>query len=79
MGITCPGLVDSRRKVVETRAQRAYLESMSRIDGHQEDDLPTRLRDLAERLRASYDTRPVSPAEWDAACGDGTPAPAPRA
>jgi antitoxin VapB len=33
-------------------------------------DLPARLGALARRLRRSYDTRPVSPAEWDAASGD---------
>jgi antitoxin VapB len=34
-------------------------------------DLPDRLGALAQRLRASYDTRPVSRAEWDAASGNG--------
>jgi hypothetical protein len=77
MGITFAGLIESRRKVVETRARKHYLERMSRIDGHQKDELPARLRDLAERLRPSYDTRPVGRAEWDAACGDETPAVAP--
>ena len=33
-------------------------------------DLPTRLTTLSERLRQSYDTRPVSRGEWDAASGD---------
>jgi antitoxin VapB len=33
-------------------------------------DLPARLAALSDRLRAAYDTRPVSPAEWDAAAGD---------
>lgn len=33
-------------------------------------DLPARLGTLARRLRASYDTRPVTAAEWDAASGD---------
>ena len=33
-------------------------------------DLPARVAALAERLRAAYDTRPVSRAEWDAAAGD---------
>jgi len=33
-------------------------------------DLPARLGALAKRLSASYDTRPVSRAEWDAASGD---------
>lgn len=33
-------------------------------------DLPARLEALARRLRASYDTRPVTRSEWDAASGD---------
>ncbi len=33
-------------------------------------ELPARLGALARRLRKFYDTRPVSPAEWDAASGD---------
>jgi antitoxin VapB len=33
-------------------------------------DLPRRLEALAQRLRKSYDTRPVSRAEWDAASGE---------
>lgn len=33
--------------------------------------LPMRVAALAERLRADYDTRPVSRAEWDAASGEG--------
>jgi hypothetical protein len=33
-------------------------------------ELPARVAALAERLRAAYDTRPVSRAEWDAAAGD---------
>ena len=35
-----------------------------------DETLPERLSADAERLRAGYDTRPVSRAEWDAACGD---------
>jgi antitoxin VapB len=35
-----------------------------------EADLPARLAALSSRLRAAYDTRPVSRAEWDAASGD---------
>ncbi|MEJ0046860.1 MAG: type II toxin-antitoxin system VapB family antitoxin [Rhodospirillales bacterium] len=30
----------------------------------------SRVADLAARLRAAYDTRPVSKAEWDAASGE---------
>ena len=33
-------------------------------------DLPARLAALSQELRAAYDTRPVSRAEWDAACGE---------
>ena len=33
-------------------------------------DLPVRLAALSERLRRSYDTRPVSREEWDAASGE---------
>jgi antitoxin VapB len=33
-------------------------------------DLPASLAALSRRLRAAYDTRPVSRAEWDAACGE---------
>jgi antitoxin VapB len=33
-------------------------------------DLPVRLAALSQRLRGAYDTRPVSCAEWDAACGE---------
>lgn len=33
-------------------------------------DLPSRVAALSARLRAAYDTRPVSAAEWDAAVGD---------
>lgn len=33
-------------------------------------DLPARLGAFARRLRGSYDTRPVSRSEWDAASGD---------
>ncbi len=34
--------------------------------------LPARVAALAEQIRAAYDTRPVSRAEWDAAAGDET-------
>lgn len=33
-------------------------------------DLPTRLTALSEQLRQSYDTRPVTREEWDAASGN---------
>jgi hypothetical protein len=47
--------------------ERLDRERVGRIVG---DELPARLGDLAQRLRASYDTRPVGRAEWDAASGD---------
>ena len=34
------------------------------------DNLPERLLRLARKLRAPYDTRPITKAEWDAAAGD---------
>ena len=33
-------------------------------------NLAARMTTLAAKLRAQYDARPVSPAEWDAASGD---------
>jgi antitoxin VapB len=33
-------------------------------------DIRGRVAALSERMRAAYDTRPVSKAEWDAASGD---------
>jgi antitoxin VapB len=33
-------------------------------------ELPARLDALSQRLRAEYDTRPVSRAEWDEASGE---------
>ncbi len=33
-------------------------------------NLPTRMTSLCDRLRAAYDTRPVSAEEWTAAAGD---------
>lgn len=35
--------------------------------------LPARLTALSGELRAAYDTRPISQAEWDAAAGDDAP------
>lgn len=35
--------------------------------------LPARLAALSGELRAAYDTRPVSRAEWDVAAGDDAP------
>jgi antitoxin VapB len=33
-------------------------------------DIRARVASLTERIRSTYDTRPVSKAEWDAASGD---------
>jgi antitoxin VapB len=33
-------------------------------------DIRARVAALTERIRSTYDTRPVSKAEWDAASGD---------
>ena len=48
-----------RERLERERAQRAG-----------KDNLESRLFDLARRLSRSYDTRPVTREEWDAASGD---------
>lgn len=50
----------------------ALRERLDREQAHREAgrDLPARVAALSERIRTSYDTRPVSRAEWDAASGD---------
>ncbi len=48
-----------RERLERERARRAA-----------DEDLPARLAALSQELRAAYDTRPVSRAEWDAACGE---------
>ena len=50
----------------------ALRERLARERARREDrgDLPARLDALSRRLRAAYDTRPVSKAEWDEASGD---------
>jgi antitoxin VapB len=47
--------------------ERLARERARRNDGR---DLPARLDTLSRRLRAAYDTRPVSKVEWDEASGD---------
>ncbi len=47
--------------------ERLAREEARRAEG---DDLPARLTAFVERLHGQYDTRPVSQAEWDAACGE---------
>ena len=51
-----------RERLARERARRAASAESA--------DLAARVTALAERLRASYDTRPVSRAEWDTAAGD---------
>ncbi len=48
-----------RERLARERARRAA-----------EADLPARLAALSARLRQSYDTRPISREEWDAASGE---------
>ncbi len=50
----------------------ALRERLARERAHRtaDKDLPARLAVLSQNLRAAYDTRPVSRAEWDAACGE---------
>lgn len=48
-----------RERLARERARRAA-----------DKDLPARLAALSQKLRAAYDTRPVSRAEWDAVRGE---------
>jgi antitoxin VapB len=50
----------------------ALRERLAREEAkHQPDkDLPARLAALSKRFRAKFDTRPVTPEEWDWAGGD---------
>ncbi len=50
----------------------ALRERLARERAHREAaaDLPARLAALSRRLRADYETRPVSRAEWDEASGE---------
>ena len=52
-----------------TKALRERLER-ERLGRRGAEDLPGRLADLLTHVRAAYDTRPVSQAEWDSASGD---------
>jgi antitoxin VapB len=53
---------------------RALGERLEREPGKATADLPARVRAFTARVRPLLDARPVSPAEWDAACGDSPPA-----
>jgi antitoxin VapB len=55
------------KAVTAALRERLERERARRLGG---DDLPARVNDLVLRMRAAYDTRPVSRAEWDAASGD---------
>ena len=50
----------------------ALRERLARERARREDaaDLPSRIAAFSRRIRAAYDTRPVTKAEWDAASGD---------
>jgi antitoxin VapB len=52
-----------------TRSLRERLER-EQARRHGEPDLPTRLNDLLQLMRPAYDTRAVTRAELEAACGD---------
>jgi hypothetical protein len=51
------------------RALRERVER-ERIRRTGADELPSRLKDFLLGVRTTYDTRPESRAEWDAASGD---------
>ena len=50
----------------------ALRERLARAEAARAEDggYAQRVSSLAARLRRAYDTRPVTRAEWDAACGD---------
>ena len=50
----------------------ALRERLARASARREASatMPTRVAALSEQMRAAYDTRPVSRAEWDAAISD---------
>ncbi len=51
---------------------RALAERLERERAAREPDadLPARIKAFAHSIRPNYDTRPVTRAEWDQACGD---------
>jgi antitoxin VapB len=53
--------------VTEALRERLSRERASRAP---ESDLPKKLKSFAQRIRANYDTRPVTKDEWDSASGD---------
>ncbi|MFN0023771.1 MAG: type II toxin-antitoxin system VapB family antitoxin [Parvularculaceae bacterium] len=52
-----------------TKALEERLERLRRESGAN-DDMAARVRAFAEKIAARYDRRPVTPEEWDEACGD---------
>ena len=55
-----------------TAALRERL-ARERVQREPDVSLPARLAALSSELRAAYDARPVSRAEWDVAAGDNAP------
>lgn len=49
---------------------RALRERLERERGKAAASLPTRIKAFTARVRPLLDTRPVTRAEWDAACDD---------
>jgi antitoxin VapB len=49
---------------------RALRERLERERGKEAAGLPARIRAFTARVRPLLDTRPVTRAEWDAACDD---------
>ncbi len=62
--ITGESLTDAVTNALRERLDRE--QARRRADA----DLPARLDQLAAKLRANYDTRPVTDAEWEAAGGE---------
>lgn len=54
---------------------QALRERLDRERGRHAADLPKRIAAFTARMRPRLDTRPVSRAEWDAACDDPLLAP----
>ena len=59
---------ESMTEAVTTALRERLVRERARREADQ--DLPARLAALSRDLRAAYNTRPVSRAEWDAACGE---------
>jgi antitoxin VapB len=59
---------ESMTEVITVALRERLARERTRREGAA--SLPTRLSALSSRLRDAYDTRPVSPTEWDTAAGD---------